>query len=116
MRNSLTVLSIAAFVIAIVAWLGVWFLFSDISSRLVARAQSISSVSSQSAKQASAIATHTFLGNSVSQRSTLDAAVGTDVVGIANQITAASKAAGVQSTIGSATVISTSASAGVSEV
>ena len=111
MRNtSLTALSFLALVLAIAAWVGVWFLFSDISARLGARADAISTATIQNAQEGNAVELHALVSNTASERATLDAAVDTDVVGIASQIDAAGSAAGVQTTIGSASLAASSGS------
>jgi hypothetical protein len=116
MTRSLTVVSFVLLIAAIAAWVGVWFMFMDISSRLTDRSTALSTLSSQSSKQSSAIAVHALVSDTTSQRQQLDADVSADVVGIANQINAASQSAGVHTTIGSASVITTSAAAGVNEL
>lgn len=116
MRRSLTLMSFGMLVLAIVAWVGVGFLFADISERLAARADAFSSSDIQNLKQESAIAQHALVADSVSQRSALDTIVATDVVGIANDINAAGKSADTQTTIGSASAVDSSQAAGVNEV
>lgn len=116
MRGSLTSLSFIAFAFALAAWVGVWFLFSDVSARLDARAEALSQMGVQSAGQANAVALHALVADTASSRGQLDAAVDTDIVGIAGQINAAGTAAGVKTTIGSASVVASSASAGVNEL
>ena len=116
MHRSLAPLSLICLVLALAAWAGVWFLFSDISARLTAHADALSQTSVQSTERASTIALHALVADTVDQRTQLDAAVNTDVVDIANQITAAGKTAGVQTTIGSATVVTSSQAGGVNEL
>jgi len=116
MSRSLKILSFVTFAAAIAAWAGVWFLFSDTSTRLMDRASTLSTLSSQSSQQANTIAVHALVSNSTTQRQQLDTDISTDVVGIADQINAASQAAGVHTTIGSASVVGTSAAAGVNEL
>jgi hypothetical protein len=83
----------------------VWFLFSDVSARLGARTQADFSANEQSAQQGNAIELHALVTDTATERAALDTSVDTDVVGIANQIEAAGKAAGTQTTIGSASVV-----------
>lgn len=116
MSRSLTIFSFVLLIAAIAAWIGVWFMFSDTSSRLTDRSSALSTLSSQSSQQSKAIAVHALVSDTTSQRQQLDADVSTDVVGIANEINAASQSAGVQTTIGSASVITTSTAAGVNEL
>lgn len=106
MRGSLTTLSLIAFVVALAAWVGLWFLFSDVSARLSARAEALSSAGVQSEQQQKSVELKAIIADTAQARTQLDAAVSTDVVGIAGDITAAGTAAGVQTTIGSATVVS----------
>lgn len=116
MKNSLTLVSFVALILAIAAWGGVWFLFSDISTRLTERAQAVSTNEIQSSKQENATEMHALVSQTTAQRVQLDSDVSTDVVGIASQIDAAGTSAGVQTTIGSASVLATSAAAGVSQL
>ena len=116
MARSLTILSVAALIGSIAAWAGVWLMFSDISTRLANRTDTLSTLNSQSSKQASEVAVHALVSDTASQRAQLDAGISPDVVGIANQINAAGKAAGVRTTIGSASVVGTIAPAGVSDL
>ena len=103
MRNtSLTSVAFVVLVLAIAAWVGVWFLFSDVSGRSSERAQSLSSAAVKNSQQANAIETVALASDTLSQRTALDHEVSTDVVGIADGIQSASKAAGVITTIGSA--------------
>jgi hypothetical protein len=116
MRHSLTFLSLLAFVLALAAWVLVWFLYTDVSNRLSDRTNALSSLSLQSAQQENAIGQHALVSDTAAQRSQLDAAVATDVVGIAGAITAAGNAAGTQTTIGSASVVASSEAASVNEL
>lgn len=116
MHRSLTMVSLAMFVIAIAAWAGVWFLFSDTSARLTARAEALSNNGIQSAKQADQIAVHALVTDTVAKRQQLGAVVNTDVVQIAGAITTAGAAAGAQTTIDSAALIASSTTANVSEL
>ncbi|HEV3244837.1 MAG TPA: hypothetical protein VG102_00580 [Candidatus Paceibacterota bacterium] len=113
MHRSLAPISFAVLILALAAWAGVWFLFSDISTRLTAHAEALSQTDVQSTERASAIALHALVADTVPGRAQLDADVNTDVVQIANQINAAGKAAGVQTTIGSASVVSASQAGGL---
>jgi hypothetical protein len=101
--TSLTYLSLAAFLVALCAWAGAWFFLSDISSRLAARADQLSSSTIQNAQQVNAIELHAIVQDTASDRASLDHLVGTDVVGIANAIQSAGDAAGTKTIIGSAT-------------
>jgi hypothetical protein len=116
MRRSLTLLSIVAFVLALAVWAGVWFLYTDVSNRLSDRANALFDQNLQSTQRASAIAQHALVSDTAAQRTQLDAAVATDVVGIAGDINAAGKAAGTQTTIGSASVVASSQAAAVNEL
>lgn len=98
-------LSFVAFAVGLAAWAGVWFLFSDVSARLADRAQSLSDTSAQSAQQSDQIALHALVADTAQTRTQLAGAVDTDVVSIANDIDAAGKASGAQTTIGSASII-----------
>ena len=82
MSRSFSILSIAVLIVAILAWVGVWFLFSDISTRLTERADTLSTNDVQSSKQASAVAMHALVSDTTDQRTQLDSAVSADVVGI----------------------------------
>jgi len=115
--SSLVLVSFIALLLAIAAWVGVWFLFSDVSARLDARAETLSSANVQSAQEGNAIELQALSTDTAVQRAALDTSVDTDVVGIANQIDAAGQAAGVQTTIGSASPVgSPDATSGVNEL
>src|ERR1700735_3202867 len=100
--SSLTSVSFIVLVLAIAAWVGVWFMFSDISGRLNSRAQLLSTAAVKSAQQQNAVETTALAADTAAQRSALDSEVAADVVGIANQIQSAGAAAGVTTVIGSA--------------
>ena len=77
-------------------------MFSDISGRLNARSQLLSSAAVKNAQQENAVEITALAADTASQRTALDGEVGADVVGIANLIQSASKSAGVTTVIGSA--------------
>lgn len=116
MRRPLVPVAFVVFALSLAAWGGVWFLFSDISGRLAARADALSSAGQQASQQGSEIALHALVADTVEGRAQLDAAVDTDVVGIAGAINAAGKSAGARTTIGSASVVASASSTGVSEL
>ena len=105
-RPLLTYLSFAALLLALCAWAAAIFFLSDISSRLTARAQALSSSSIQNAQQVNLIELHAIAQDTASGRAALDQLVGTDVVGIANAIQTAGQTAGTKTIIGSATALS----------
>ena len=116
-HSALIPLSYLAFVLALAAWVGVWFFYSDLSSRIAARAEDNLTVNEQSAAQGNAVEVHALVSDTVTQRTALDTAVNTDVVGIANQINGVGKASGTQTTIGSASLAAALGStAGVNEI
>ena len=104
MRTStLTYLSFIVFALALCAWAGTWIFYSNISSELSSRAQALSSSSAQNVQQENAAQLHALAEGTASNRAMLDQFVGTDVVGIANQIQAAGKSSGAETAVESAT-------------
>lgn len=116
MNRSHSLLSFLALAFALAAWICVWFLYADVSGRLSERASTLSTLSTQSSQRSSAIARQALVADTATQRSQLDEVVATDVVGIANDINAAGKVAGTQTSIGSASVVGSSQEAGVNEL
>jgi hypothetical protein len=107
MRNiSFTWISLLTLVLAIVAWVCVWFLYTDIAAGSTARARALSSDVLQNIKQQTAVEVTALTSDTSAQRSALDQNVSADVVGIANKIQSAGKAAGTQTIIGSASAAS----------
>jgi hypothetical protein len=100
--SSLTSVSLLVLVLAVAAWVGVWFMFSDISGRLNSQTQLLSRAAVKNAQQQNAVETTALAADTAAERASLDGEVATDVVGIANQIQNAGKAAGVTTDIGSA--------------
>ena len=116
-RGSLTLISLAALLVAIAAWCSVGFLYFDASSRLTASAQSLSSADAQNAQQAGAVQVEALASQTAAQRSSLQSLLAPDVVGIAGQIQSAGQAAGAQTTIGSASIVQASGlPSGVTEI
>lgn len=117
MRGSILPVSIFVLLLALAAWAGAWYLFSDVSARLSARAEANTTAAIQSEQTGSAIELHALVADTATQRGALDDEVDTDVVGIANQIDAAGKAAGATTAVGSASLVQAlPASSGVNEV
>ncbi len=110
MRNPISIAAFGTLILGILAWAGVWLLFSDVSNRLTERATTLSNSSVQNVRQASAVELQALVNDTVTQRGALDAAVNTDVVGIAAAISNAGQEAGVQTTIGSASLLAPTAS------
>jgi hypothetical protein len=115
--SSFTLFSVGVLVLALLAWAGVWFLFTDVSGRLNERAQTLSSAAVQNVQQESAIEVTALTSDTSAQRAALDDEVGADVVGIANQIQSAGKSSGATTIIGSASAAGApNAASGVSQL
>jgi hypothetical protein len=103
MRGSpFTMVSLVLFLLALAAWGGVYYLYSDVGSRLDDRARSIANAQTQSVQQQKAFELSALATQTAAQRSALDQEVSADVVGIAAIIQSAGEAAGTQTVIGAA--------------
>ena len=101
MKN-ITYLAYLSLAACLLAWVGVAYFASTISSDELARAAAIETMQQSSMKGASTVRTHALAQETQGERAMLDQLLSADVVGIANMIEAAGKAAGVKAKLGDA--------------